>query len=86
MRAGAGAAAGLLRPPGAVHGVPQGDSGRPAVQTCLFLRGITFLLRFGRGRPAVPGRLPERGGSVFLWQFFPRCGILPHCFSGEAMT
>ena len=32
------------------------------------------------------GWLPELGGRVFLWQFSPRCGILPHCFSGETMT
>ena len=36
-------------------------------------------------RPFPGGWLPEQGGSVCLWQFSPRCGILPHCFSGEAV-
>ena len=87
VRAGAGAAAGLLRPPGAVHGVPQGDSGRPAVHTCLFLRGITFLLRFGRWRPAVPGADGSRSRAAAS-----ACGSFSHVvvfcrivFPGEAV-
>lgn len=78
-----GAAGRIFRSPCAVPGVPRGDSGRPAVHTCLFLpeRHVSFThrpLASGRSRG---GWLPERGGSVFLWQFSPRCGILPHCFS-----
>ena len=87
--AGAGAAGRIFRSPCAVPGAPQGDSVRPAVHTCLFLPGhhVPFThthrpLASGRSRSR---RLPEQGGSVCLWQFFPRCGILPHCFSGETV-
>ena len=47
---------------------------------------VPFALRPLASCRSRGGRLPEQGGSVCLWQFFPRCGILPHCFSGEAMT
>ena len=86
--AGAGASGRLLRSPGALPGVPQGDSVRPAVHTCLFLpeRHVPFTHRPRTSGRSRSRRLPEQGGSVCLWQFFPRCGILPHCFSGRRCT
>ena len=46
---------------------------------------VPFALRPLASCRSRGGRLPEQGRSVFLWQFSPRCGILPHCFSGEAV-
>ena len=70
--AGAGASGRLPRSPGALPGVPRGDSGRPAVHTCLFLRArhVPFaLLPRTSGRSRADGSRSGAGASA--------CGSFP---------